>query len=1267
MSHSGFQPSSSTATPASDTPLAEHSSPNLNPATSSSSDPATSQKYKRNYRACLNCRVRKVKCDLGPVDNPHDGKCARCLRERKDCVFVRSKRGGSSNVINGKRKKTRLDEGAESYSSEGGGEVDETSHHHHHHNNKETHAGADLGSSGGVSQISQSHRSASSYSLPGVNSIFSDESQRHRHSEALVGDSFHAQHRPPPNLPRTSLQEQQQQQLQQQQKNQNTPTSNFATMEGALVFLASAAGTIAKADERDHIDARAKYEQIEAISGSNSNHASADNREGYSESSGRAAQQPPPPPPPPPPLPSTRNQLSFTGNSTHGHFGSTRGISSPQHRPPLRTANSAGAGAGASGSNSSIPPYMDPTSSKRMTMPAAESGHSVRPKASTKLSNIDYIGPAPNGILTEEEAERLINLFFTTMHPFFPHIPKFLHSSKVLAGYPILLCAILTISARYHPFENNTSSNTGGTVPRHIEVHDRLWLYVQRLISQTVWAEASTRSIGTIFAFLLFTEWNPRAIHWRWSDYANRAEENESEVPVQGGPAATAGGAGVAGGAGGAGGATAATGGSVVGETSAVNTSSGQSNLAGLGAMRRSHRMAWMLIGSAVRLAQDMGFMEMSNKVLIATHIAEINCVMDISRRSMLAHSLSEIEFEEDEITEEAMELVEEDEDDDYNIMKLSEEELKKIAIEYKFKFTRAQKAQIELLQIMSLGHESFYGYKTQLGQLSQRQNLSVLNIISPLINNWNRKYKQFLIPTSSKIAKQVTSNFITQFTKPSKTTNDIRDAIKQESFIFEFNYVKLYIYSLALSPSPKKQSSSNTRTTLKLDEMSKSAKFIEQAFNAANEMLNAAHRIHKFKMLRFMPVRWLTRMVRAVAFIVKCYLTITAHKNESSQSKLGSSFIFAGKVGEIYDPTILSFSLISVDDIAQSIHRAALTLRDCSPDELHLCTRYSNVLMYLYSEMKSGKKQENDEAEVREMGKAEVYEARRDRDGSVRESHAPGDSQLRDSSRVQVKPGYDIHRHGAPLRHTTHIPQQPHQVHQPHQTHHTHHLQPHQPQPPPPPPQQPQPPHQNHHQFQINTGPAYSQSPPQSQLHHLTPSKEDSFPYGPYFKHPTSEPTSASLAGYDITTPVAVATTFMSANSSMNSNLSSNSNTHASTSVNANARAADGAYSSDAASARTHGEASNTPSSNIFGDASGGSNNASSASDLNPAETIGSSSSSSNGAGAGGGGEGGGGGIGDSEVMDWFMNNRTIGLDFVAPWTEMIEQQLNLNDQFTL
>ncbi len=42
---------------------------------------------KRTYQACIPCRKRKVRCDLGPVDEPHDPPCVRCRREGKDCFF----------------------------------------------------------------------------------------------------------------------------------------------------------------------------------------------------------------------------------------------------------------------------------------------------------------------------------------------------------------------------------------------------------------------------------------------------------------------------------------------------------------------------------------------------------------------------------------------------------------------------------------------------------------------------------------------------------------------------------------------------------------------------------------------------------------------------------------------------------------------------------------------------------------------------------------------------------------------------------------------------------------------------------------------------------------------------------------------------------------------------------------------------------------------------------------------------------------------------
>ena len=43
-------------------------------------------------KACIPCRKRKVRCDLGSVDNPHDPPCVRCRRESKHCYFSATRR-----------------------------------------------------------------------------------------------------------------------------------------------------------------------------------------------------------------------------------------------------------------------------------------------------------------------------------------------------------------------------------------------------------------------------------------------------------------------------------------------------------------------------------------------------------------------------------------------------------------------------------------------------------------------------------------------------------------------------------------------------------------------------------------------------------------------------------------------------------------------------------------------------------------------------------------------------------------------------------------------------------------------------------------------------------------------------------------------------------------------------------------------------------------------------------------------------------------------
>ncbi|WWD03753.1 hypothetical protein V865_001809 [Kwoniella europaea PYCC6329] len=53
---------------------------------------------KRGYRACVHCRLRKAKCDLGDVNAPSEPPCSRCRREQRDCVFLPSKRRRKTSV-----------------------------------------------------------------------------------------------------------------------------------------------------------------------------------------------------------------------------------------------------------------------------------------------------------------------------------------------------------------------------------------------------------------------------------------------------------------------------------------------------------------------------------------------------------------------------------------------------------------------------------------------------------------------------------------------------------------------------------------------------------------------------------------------------------------------------------------------------------------------------------------------------------------------------------------------------------------------------------------------------------------------------------------------------------------------------------------------------------------------------------------------------------------------------------------------------------------
>ncbi|CAG8976872.1 hypothetical protein HYALB_00003483 [Hymenoscyphus albidus] len=72
--------------------VAPDHSPAAGPASGQQQPQDATPQHKRVYQACIPCRRRKVKCDMGSVDNPHDPPCVRCRRESKECFFSATRR-----------------------------------------------------------------------------------------------------------------------------------------------------------------------------------------------------------------------------------------------------------------------------------------------------------------------------------------------------------------------------------------------------------------------------------------------------------------------------------------------------------------------------------------------------------------------------------------------------------------------------------------------------------------------------------------------------------------------------------------------------------------------------------------------------------------------------------------------------------------------------------------------------------------------------------------------------------------------------------------------------------------------------------------------------------------------------------------------------------------------------------------------------------------------------------------------------------------------
>ncbi|KAL4887327.1 hypothetical protein BJY04DRAFT_225410 [Aspergillus karnatakaensis] len=184
---------------------------------------------------------------------------------------------------------------------------------------------------------------------------------------------------------------------------------------------------------------------------------------------------------------------------------------------------------------------------------AAVSEHTESPFDVRSLDNVLEIWQGCRfvkmGWFSAEEALLYTDWFFRNLAPVTTPILTAFFSSHythywLITQEPVLCCTILMISARYHTLPGPSGASRG------FYIHNRLWQHCQHLIlrimlGQEKLSKAKTRHLSTIEALLLLSEWYPLALHfpleadgwdsdWLLSTHTMRdPPSTEQESPMQ--------------------------------------------------------------------------------------------------------------------------------------------------------------------------------------------------------------------------------------------------------------------------------------------------------------------------------------------------------------------------------------------------------------------------------------------------------------------------------------------------------------------------------------------------------------------------------------------------------------------------------------------------------------------------------------------------------------------------------------------------------------
>ncbi|RVD88260.1 uncharacterized protein DFL_002450 [Arthrobotrys flagrans] len=411
--------------------------------------------HKRSYQACIPCRRRKVRCDLGSVEAPHSPPCVRCRRESKECFFSATRRRGPGELTgsggddDGPSRK-KLKEDTPKRTVVGPTVLPTTLPTKPGHSRSQS---VSVSSAGGEFVSRPRQRPNGRNSLPEPGDYFESPQDGDRHIDpALAAQSF-------------------------------TETAQAAT---------NSASTLLNTEIYNTPDALALL--FEAVG--RSSHISPINHPSTSATSS---------------APRRSFDQSILDPALINNIED-----SEEEENPL-TENGVENGPNIDPKSPTSPTSAHPSTSSSKTKD--DDPFKMYPQDSIAVSLKAWAKYrfVIAGWFTPQEALLYMTYFYNHMAPMSPIFTGYYSDpsthEELVQTEPVLATTLLTLASRYCLLPG------AGGLSRSYAIHDKLWRNLQSLFQRLMWgSEKRMRTMGTVLALVALTEWHCRGLHFPGED-----------------------------------------------------------------------------------------------------------------------------------------------------------------------------------------------------------------------------------------------------------------------------------------------------------------------------------------------------------------------------------------------------------------------------------------------------------------------------------------------------------------------------------------------------------------------------------------------------------------------------------------------------------------------------------------------------------------------------------------------------------------------------